>query len=1365
MGRRQQLETVPGYGKRLRARLRSAQLRQVELARAAQLSRQTIANALEDRVSQRSRDRIDDVLRSRSGTEVTGNAEASDTTLFGGRPRSDTLVTATDLIHWSDRRESQGELPRLIRRLASITNPTIHHLSFRAGDGINVPGPDGIVEATSATAFVPTGYSVWELGTASNPQRKANHDYHDRTQAEGSAVSDRTFVFVTSRRWREKVHWVAEKAAEGAWKDVKVLDADDLEAWMESAPSVHLWFSLLAGSVPLGVQDLDRWWRNWRAATGPALSRAFVLAGRKEAQESVEDWIANPSAPLGIHAESREEAVAVFAAVIEGLSDDVRDAVSARAVVVEDISAWRHLAISRTPLIFIPLFDADGVLSSALEVGHAVVIPLGHGDAERSGVVTVPPIARASAVDALEAAGVDRDRSWSYASLARRSMTAFRRTIAVAPTMRVPAWAQPTVGRSLLPALLVPRWNDGHEGDRRIIESLGQANYDEIAERLSPWTRGTDPALRHRLAIWYLVSPEDAFRQLRRFLNGSDVKRFSTAALEVLSQIDARLDLPQEKRWMAGILLEKPEYSAVVRAAMAGTLALFGSRGEPRSSNDRYDASEGMAEQVVGELLNRANADFRIWQSLGDCLPDLAEAAPDAVLSALERELQRNDEPLRRIFMDQEGGGSFSVSSPHTGFLWALERLAWSAELLPRVIRVLGELDRIDPGGRLANRPLRSLRSIFLPWHPQTGATVEQRIGVLESWVRDQPEAAWKVLVTMLPELHGVGEYTNVPHWRDWKPDSRADVTHGDIAKCVAVAVRLLLKLVGLSGTRWRELIEALPMLPSGEHEAILAHLHSVDANIASSDDRVAIWGALRALVADHRSMPDAEWVMPQKRIDAIDRLRLRFEPTDVVTKYGWLFSWHARLPDATTTSANIGEYQAEIEQHQRTALAEIAAAEGPSSVLKIVEVADNPQAVGFVAGQINLFAPNEDELLKTHLPSADRKMARFAFGYIAGQMRGRGDATGPDWVRSTFVETAGRWPAAARAELLQLLEPDRETWILAEGAGEAVERAYWEKAWVYRVPSEDAEEAARQLIRFGNALGAVELVGMQLAKASFPSVLMIEVLEAALQSLEGGSVPGSMFAHNVERILDTLADLPDADEVRIGRLEWEFLPIVTRHDRTPRMLSKVLVREPRLFVEAVCLAYRAEGNAAEVHDGDGSVDGDDERAGDPDNRAYRAHSLLHSIRSIPGTGADGQPDSEALRAWVDTVTCELQRHRRFDIGVHQIGQMLGAIKVFDADGTWPCTAVRDLIDGLKSDNLERGFSMGLYNSRGVIMRSPTAGGGSERALAERYSGFAAVVKHRWPRTAELLQRIAAGYRAEARHEDQSVELDEDLGS
>src|SRR5207253_3675010 len=109
--------------------------------------------------------------------------------------------------------------------------------------------------------------------------------------------------------------------------------------------------------------------------------------------------------------------------------------------------------------------------------------------------------------------------------------------------------------------------------------------------------------------------------------------------------------------------------------------------------------------------------------------------------------------PFAEVFRQEASG--IMGQNYMTGLLWALEILAWSPEHLQRVTVLLGELAAIDPGGNWSNRPANSLTNIFLPWHPQTCASIAKRKLAIELRLKEQPAVGWKLLMSLLPHVHG----------------------------------------------------------------------------------------------------------------------------------------------------------------------------------------------------------------------------------------------------------------------------------------------------------------------------------------------------------------------------------------------------------------------------------------------------------------------------------------------------------------------------------------------------------------------------------------------------------------------------------
>ena len=477
------IRSVPGYGGSLRKQLAALGWTQTRLANETGVSRLTIGRAVNrDEVSARTEERIATTLalapKMASGLPPKEPGSLNRREQAGAVVSGGMLCNATDLEAWANRREAQGFLPLVIRRLVLATGRGVTRADFRTEEGVSLAGWDGIVEAGDDSMFVPEGVSGWEMGVGRAWKRAAEGYLKERAEKpEPLMPSETTFVYVTLRRASKKGVGQQAQVEAGSWRCVRLLDADDLAAWLEQAPAVHLWLSTLIGKTPPSVVGLDAYWETWAEATRPALTRRIVLAGRDDEARNIRARLANASEPLCIGAESKEEAVAALYCAISDLPPDERDRALARAVVVESPEAMRHLTASQSPLVLIPMFEAQDLAASAVRAGHIVVLPFVTTDpaAEEDAphVIPLPRLQRQTVLHELREIGIPESSATEMAGLARRSLTAFRRKAAHTPTLRRPGMGE-TV-RLPIACPCSPRWivardqreGQGNPGDPR----------------------------------------------------------------------------------------------------------------------------------------------------------------------------------------------------------------------------------------------------------------------------------------------------------------------------------------------------------------------------------------------------------------------------------------------------------------------------------------------------------------------------------------------------------------------------------------------------------------------------------------------------------------------------------------------------------------------------------------------------------------------------------------------------------------------------------------------------------------------------------------------------------------------------------
>lgn len=1267
-------------------------------------------------------------------------------TMRAGRALSlRTLVNATDLEAWSDRREAQGQLPRVVRDLVLATAGRVERVAFSADEGVQLPGWDGIVDASEGNAFVPEGVSAWELGTNRDIKRKADKDYAKRTgNPLGFDPLETTFIFVTPRHWPKKGDWEKKKQAEGIWREVRAYDTEDLETWLEFAPGVHVGLSTLIGKHPQGAGALRSFWEGWSGVTEIPLSAEFTISGRNEEVESIFEWLRGLPSSLALRAESKEEAIALLAAAIYRMPAAEREAYFGRSIVVEDGDAWRQLSGFGEGLILVPRFDvreADVVLG-----GHHVLIPLGRGEGTRSTtLVELPRPRREEAKEALVEMGYAEQRAEELATLGRRSPLALRRKLAVREYIKRPRWAESAEARSLLPAMLIGAWEGTNAGDREVVGRLARRPYEEFENDLVRWANESDPPVRRVGDTWLISSKEDAWTLLIEFITRDELDSFEEVVLGVLGEVDPGFDMPEDQRWAAAVYGQSLPNSGLLREGLAETLALMGARNETTQFSTTESGQE-RANAVERRLLSKANEDWRLWASLSGVLPLLAEAAPQVFLEAVEKGVSGEEPLLVEIFSEPRSLGS----SPHTGLLWALETLAWHPDHLGYAARLLAKLAALDPypNSRFMSRPQLSLKEIFQLWHPQTKAGPEKRMRVLDALRRREPEVAWRLLDDMLPEMTGnISMPTHSPRWRDWALEVAPRTTFGEIWAGSREVVERLLEDAGANVERWCGLIERLDDLPKEQHDAVVSRLSDLDVAVFASEDRMRIRDVLRSMISRHRQFADSDWAMPGNWVDRLQRAYEQFEPTDPVSKHAWLFTHYPDVPEPSDKEWSVKRN--DVEASRLDAAREVYSAGGFELLLELAANAEQPGEVGITLGVNKLLTTEEEAVVLEGLGSAEDYRKYLARAFVIGRFRERGWK----WVEDA-LPAASQWSSEQKADFLFSLPFEGRTWNHLEATDdETARRLYWSQTSPYGLSNTaDCARAVDGFIANERPHAAVDLISLHVGCEGInlsPST-MADALERVVHTAPDESIDWSMFSHHVGKVLDALEESEEIEDERLATLEWYFVPLFGQFGRAPRVLHRELSRNPSFFTEILSLVFKPEDEEAQ------------ELSEQERNRAQSAYELLETWRSVPGQRQEGAVDSEALRNWVREARENALIAGRGTIADQRIGQALTS-SPRGADGAWPDVAVRDLIEDLGSEHIERGFEIGVHNGRGVVSRSLTEGGKQEMELADRYKGYADALNDEWPRTAGMLRRISDVYTSEARREDVEAELREDL--
>ena len=590
------------------------------------------------------------------------------------------------------------------------------------------------------------------------------------------------------------------------------------------------------------------------------------------------------------------------------------------------------------------------------------------------------------------------DEARSRSRKSSRSLTVYRRLFPSAVAGGPPEWARPETGPDLIPVLLAGRWKESNEADRLAVSDLADTDYESIVRTLARWNNETDPPIRRIGDSWLLSAPLDAWSLLSRYITRPAIERYEKTAINVLGEHDPSLDLEPGHRWLASIHGTEFEYSGTLREGLADSLVFLSVIG---AQADLVGTASGpdISAYMVSRLLCDKPPAGR-WRSLARLLPTLAEAAPDAFIAALDQVLE--DAPGEILALFEEEGGPTGGGGRHPGLLWALEVLAWYPKFLGQAAKALAKLARLDPGGKLANRPSKSLGEIFCTWHPNTAADLAKRMQVLDVLLEREPEVAWELISDLLPESHSVSSRTSEPRWRP-KPEIGV-LTYGDVWRANEETIRRSLTAAHRNGERLADLTPNAAYWRPEDRAELRQAIEDFSANSQDQDQRGKLWHAIRAFLGEHRRYPDADWSLSEEELSPFEPHLKSLEPEDILERVSWVFDddWSFDYRDAGAS------------QTRREAVVAVSSELGIDGVLSLARRVKLPHVLGDVLVDTTTDDDMRNELLERCLGIDDQAVRRLGVAFVYGCQR----VSGAEW--SDGILTSARfaqWPASKQAD------------------------------------------------------------------------------------------------------------------------------------------------------------------------------------------------------------------------------------------------------------------------------------------------------------------------------------------------------------
>ena len=1249
-------------------------------------------------------------------------------------------ITAAQIAAWAEQTSARSQLPAFLRRLVLSTGANLSKLDFPAFDNAERPGWDGQVETDTATPWIPQGISGWEFGCNKDPKQKAEHDYAARVAGVPAAdQKNTTFVFVTPRNWPGKDEWARAKKAEEVWKDVRALDASDLEQWIEQSVPAQSWMAERLGLASDDILSLDQSWERWANVTQPQLHKDLFHGAVETHKTSFETWLKQPAArPYVVAADSEEEALAFIACAFESMGPTPGE-YHARAVVLRSVSAFRRA--TKASSTFIPVIVSPEVeeVSAGIHRNQHTVIVRRRNAVENKPDIALDLIDDATFKKGLTAMGIPEEEIPTLERASGQSATVLRRRLSDVPAIKFPPWTKDNaLARKLVPLVFAGVWHSQTKADQEILSYLTGESYEDVEKSVTELLRSEQSPLWSVGRYRGVISKIDVLYGIQSLVTSDDLEKFFFIARVVLSERDPSLDLPEDQRYAASIYGKTRDHSRALRDSICETLVLLAVHGNNLFRERPGVDVEGQVNVLIRELLTPPKTET--WASQRGDLPLYAEAAPDQFLDILENDLN-SEEPKVLSLLKPASSEIFGGGCARSGLLWALEILAWKPERLVRVASLLARLSEPKIDDNWVNKPENSLKSIFRSWMPQTAATVDQRIAALETIARRYPQVGWRISVTQFEAYGAVGSYSSRPRWRKDASGAGQPVAGQEHFKFVRKTIDLALNWPQHNEQTLGDLVERIQVIPD-RAATVWAQIRKWAAAGASDEQKARLRERIRRYAFTLRGRHLSGETKDQAR-EIYDLLA----PHDPVVRHQWLFAQHWVEESSDEIAAEKFDYQRREERIAKlrtAAIAEIWKASGYDGILRLCTSGEASYVVGWqiAAGAIKRLDAADFVYRLASEPAAQ------VDGCLAGFLTKTEDAKREELLEALMARfgSEGEKGADKIVRVLRNAPFRKSTWLHVDRLNKDLQARYWHDVnpnWA-NLESDELHELVDRLLTANRPGAALSTVRFEFQKIESP-VLVRLLREAATN----GSEPPEHYrlqSYEIVQALKVLDHRADVSPDELAHLEFLYLGALDHEDRGIPNLERQLAQSPALFMQAIALAYRRSDDGEDPPEW--RITNEEARS----NVATQAYRLLHNARRIPGTNDDdGKIDVTTLKAWIADVRALCKSNAREEIGDNVIGELLSKAKA-GTDGIWPSEPVREALEEVGTDRMAEGMTVGLYNQRGAHFRGP--GGDQERDLAAKYRGWSRQLAFDSPFTSQLLERIAKGYDFDAEWHD-----------
>ena len=987
---------------------------------------------------------------------------------------------------------------------------------------------------------------------------------------------------------------------------------------------------------------------------------------------------------------------------------------------------WNYLAeLNRTGNIFIPWFFSDEIEAIPNNT-NIFIFTEGIPSFSRSEIV-LRPRTYSTITAALERAGMEINEANKLVSETHGLFVPMKKKIFNGAYYREPRWLKELPKKVKETALLLGQWTDS-DGDKAVVESLSAISYDLFIGYIEKYSKDEDPFIhivdKRTTKEYYLASEENSWDYID-VTNDSDIwKRFQGIFIDVLNESEKLFTYSDQDRLMAQFRGEKVFWSSIIRQGMIRSLIMKACYKDDQSCQNNLD-------WLVKTLLSYIDSSEK-WRYISNFFMDLCEVSPKAVLERLVME-RSNPTGLMDLFEHQSSDVLWGRND-YVKILWGIEEFLTQPQYASAGLEWLLYLDDLSYEYK-SNTPKEALNKVFCTWHNFSAfLTADDKIAAAQKAFKVD-KGAWDCVFKALPINNNsiVGELYS-PKYRAYIADTV--VQKEEMIKTNIGYLELLISHTEFNPERWNALISIYKKVDDKTRTAIEGKL-LFELSQMTDHEKMSIKNSIRSLIYKNRYYSSAEWAMKPNVIDKLLDIKKKIQFVEPEYDYVYFLKpvYEGVILDPVPYDKD-GEREIN-EQKTKSLYRGI-----------IEEFKDN----GYSLKKLTELCSENDFSTLGSVLAEYWDDGTFSKKVFMDLYRGQNNhqvaidylenlAQKGEDVFHRVIELTNRMSFSDDfiIELYRIEAVHTEARPLISEASREKKKAFW-KDFIWR-SSRNMNWALDECRQYGSVDSYLYLLYHMNREHKFSPEELYEKL-CGINMMDRGRTNSMVDYYLKELLKPVQKEYLNNPEKRAVVARIELAYFYALHWDDMRCFKAEIKHDPAMYVEMASIIFRC-----------GQSDSAEKNTENNQNYARLIKSIFDKAKFCPGENS-GHVRQEDLEKWVEEFIRLLRENGQSNL----FGMLLGRLFAYSPigeDGYYPCEAVREIIEKYADESMLGEYEREMFNEREIYI--PSAGK-EERKIADVYRQTAEHLYIRYPKTAEVFNRLGKNYIHDSERERQYAE-------